>query len=246
MAMLFGAVFFLSPQKLDKNNCSTDKKYGVTAVLIDASDLLTIEQKAGLESEFLNLANSGGSRSSALLRKGDRLAVYFLSEDGDKPRKVFDMCNPGRIQDRNAVEKATEGELFAKKRWYQFSKKIMNEVEKRISKTTSNQTSPIVETIKYIVSKEFPPANLISNARDYRLIIASDFLQKSSVGSHYRGISNARTVWKKKPTDLGGADVVIWRLNSSKHLKLQNASHTKWWREFFALSKGKLTQVKQF
>lgn len=243
---LFGSVFWFSPTQLDDRFCPVDRKTGVTALLIDASDKLSNDQKAGLRAELKNIANVGGSRPNALLKKGDRLVVYFLNEDGETPSKIFDMCNPGKIETRTAVEKATEGELFAKKRWYQFGVKIMSEVDKRIAKITPNLTSPIIETTKVIVSTEFPPADLIEDRDNYRIIIASDFLQNSPVGSHYRNIPDPRIVWKRKPIDFGGAGVFMWRLNSSSHLNLQSASHTKWWREFFAVSKGRLQGVKQF
>ena len=73
-----------------------------------------------------------GAQDRMPFKKGDRLVVYFLNEDGETPSKIFDMCNPGKIETRTAVEKATE--LFAKKRWYQFGVKIMSEVDKRIAR----------------------------------------------------------------------------------------------------------------
>jgi hypothetical protein len=246
-ACMFGAVFYFTPNPVDENFCPKNKKgLGVTVLLIDASDSLSKEQKSGLSSELKNLTTVGASRKKALLQKGDRLAVYLLSEDGDDLNKIFDMCNPGKSADRSNVDKATEGKIYADVRWLQFSKKIMSEVDIKISNSSSNQTSPIIETVKNIVSVEFPPADLISEDNLLRLIIASDFLQNSSIANHYQRLQNVKGVFKMKPIDFGGAEVHFWRLNSGSHLHLQTASHLAWWRGFFALGGAKLRQPKHF
>ena len=63
---LFGSVFWFSPTQLDDRFCPVDRKTGVTALLIDASDKLSNDQKAGLRAELKNIANVGGSRPNAL------------------------------------------------------------------------------------------------------------------------------------------------------------------------------------
>lgn len=242
---LIGSIFFFTKEKLDQNYCATDtSKQGVTVLLIDASDELSEAQKAGLTSELRNLTSPRGRTNEALLNKGDRLAVYLLGEDQNDLERIFNMCNPGSLNERTFSEKASEGDIYAGIRWETFSQGILKEVNQKIRKATSNQTSPLIETIKHIQAAEFLPSDVNAHGREFRLVVVSDFLQNSGIATHYGRLPDVRTVFKRVPVDFGNAEVRMWLLKSRSHLHLQNGAHTAWWRSYFALANAKLRQEK--
>ena len=243
-----GSAIFLTREEINPSNfCPTNRSgHGTTAILIDASDQLTNEQSAALRAEFENLSNPRTSDGRPLLKRGDRLAVYLLEEDYEDLNKIFDMCSPGTVSERELGDRANEGENFAKLRWKRFSQNIMNKVSEPISNASANKTSPIIESIKHIRHTEFPPSDVISDKGNFRLIIASDLLQNSGIANHYSTLPQVRQVFRQKPIDMTGIEVRLWRLNSQTHLKLQSITHLTWWREFFALANARLRKPKQF
>lgn len=246
-AVLVGSPFILTKEKIDQDFCASDaKQQNITVVLIDASDQLSKEQTAALNSELMNLTQPRIGNKQFLLEKGDRLAVYLLGEDQSDLNRIFNMCNPGALDDRTFTERATEGKTFAEMRWYEFNKKIMSEVSNRINTANSNKTSPLIETIKHIRSVEYPPSDVAKNSSIFRMIIASDFLQNSGTASHYGKLPDVREVFQRHPVDLMGMDIYIWRLNSNSHPHLQSPHHLSWWRKYFALSDANLQLPKQF
>ena len=237
-------LFLLRPIPIDSvTNCpKNDSDYGVTAVIIDISDELKIDQRASLESQLENLGTAGDGRSP-YLNKGDRLVVYFMEEEGVKPNKVFDFCNPGKVSERTLSESLSEGEVFARKRWINFSTNMLKAIDQHISASAEKQTSPILETINYVrAEKSFPPPGFLLSKRTYRILLWSDMIQHSSIESHFNGHGNIREVYKQNPMNLNGIKVTLFHLSSKKYSSLQTNEHFTWWRRMFFQSGAQLEQ----
>ena len=236
------AAFFLTrpPALHPKTYCPmSEEDIGNTVLLIDISDKLIPSQMARLESELSNLSSEGEGRSP-YLEKGDRLTVYFMDEDGVAPLIVFDHCNPGRLADRTFSDTLTEGELYVRKRWDKFSKDMLSQVEERIQNATDKDTSPILESLKYVREKDFPPAGLISASSSYRILLWSDMIQHSSIENHFEGVGNHRDVFKVTPMNLENIELVVFHLTSKKYSQFQTNEQVAWWRRIFALARADL------
>ena len=213
---------------------------GVTVLLIDVSDKLSNSQKARLNNELINISNTSSNRTEAILNKGEKLVVYFVEEEGIKPSLAFSMCHPGDIAKRNLLEKFSEGESFAKKKWEKFSKDTSTEINNKISQTSAIGTSPIIETIQFIRSKEFAPPSLINQNSNYNLIIWSDMIQNSEISNHFKEINDYKKVLKENPLILNEIKVSVFQLMSKKYIKYQTDNQLMWWRKVFASSKANL------
>ncbi len=213
---------------------------GVTVLLIDVSDKLSNSQKARLNNELINISNTSSSRTEAVLNKGEKLVVYFVEQEGIKPSLAFSMCHPGDISKRSLLEKFSEGESFAKKKWEKFSKDTTTEIDNKISQTSSIGTSPIIETIQFIRSKEFPPPSLINENSNYNLIIWSDMIQNSEISNHFKQINDYKKVLRENPLVLNSIKISIFQLMSKKYIKYQTNKQLMWWRKVFASSKANL------
>ena len=176
------------------------------------SDKLSNSQKARLNNELINISNTSSNRNKAILNKGEKLVVYFVEQEGIKPNLAFSMCHPGDISKRNLLEKISEGESFAKKKWEKFSKDTTREINNKISQTSAISTSPIIETIQFIRSKEFPPPSLINEDLNYNIIIWSDMIQNSEISNHF----------KRKPFNIEWDQNLCFSINVKKIYKTSN------------------------
>ena len=213
---------------------------GVTVLLIDVSDKLSNSQKARLNNELINISNTSSNRNKAILNKGEKLVVYFVEQDGIKPNLAFSMCHPGDISKRNLLEKISEGESFAKKKWEKFSKDTTREINNKISQTSAISTSPIIKTIQFIRSKEFPPPSLINEDLNYNIIIWSDMIQNSEISNHFKEMNDYKKVLRENPLILNGIKISVFQLMSKKYIKYQTNNQLMWWRKIFASSKAYL------
>lgn len=233
---------FQPPATNPKTFCpNNEKNIGVTALIIDASDKLTISQKTRLNRELKSLSEVSDERSSPFLKKGDKLLVYFIQPEGNLPEMVFSLCHPGNLNSRTLTDKLNEGEIFARKKWEKFTENILESIEQKIDLSSGLDTSPIIETINYIRQKEFAPPDLLEkNNENYRLVIWSDLLQNSSIENHFSKTGDVEDIYKRFPVELGNIKLNIFNLVSEKYNKKQTKEQKYWWRAFISKSNGKL------
>lgn len=239
--LIMAAVAFLMlnrPTPVDPKTACPEVPLGLTAIVIDVSDRLDFSQEASLRSSLQSLSSTSPERPVALLEKGERLVVYFVEPEGRRPKPFFSMCHPGDVDKRTARERLSEGEIFAQKRWERFSKEVVSSIKSRVDTSGVSPTSPIIETLRFVRSKEFPSADLIGGHANYRLIIWSDMLQNSREESHFQGLGDYRQVLKRNPVLLDGIETQVFQLASSRYSKYQTGEHRAWWRKFFALARA--------
>jgi hypothetical protein len=241
IAGIIGYMIIRPPAVDQKTFCNQDRNIpGVTVLLIDVSDKLSNSQKARLDNELLNISNTSSNRTEALLSKGEKLVVYFVEQEGIKPSLSFSMCHPGDVSKRTLVEKFSEGKSFAKKKWEKFHKDTTTQIDKKINETPALGTSPIIENIQYIRSKEFPPPSLISDNGNYNLIIWSDMIQNSQISNHFQKINDYKKVLRETPLVLNDIKIRVFQLMSKKYIKFQTNEQLMWWRKIFSSSQGNL------
>ena len=234
LALIVLAIALQPPAKDPKTVCSQKSIPGHTVLLLDVSDKLTPAQHERLKNELMNLSATSTNRPDALLSKGEKLTLYFTNEDGEMPTKAFSMCHPGRLEDRNTSESLSEGAIYAQKKWEAFSTTTLAAIDNKLMSTTSLSSSPILESINYIRSKEFPPPSVISSDDNSRLLIWSDLLENSSEKNHFSSDLKNDASYAEYPISLNNVDVSIYYLLSEKYSNHQTKYHKQWWRKFFA------------
>ena len=153
--------------------CPRSGPGGVTIVLLDVSDPLSIAQEAKL-TRLLE------SKNPPIVPKGHRLDVYLLPEFKEKAERIISICSPGSFESASNVEKLNKNQKRFSIEWGKFLTQV-NTVKLRANAQQENQTSPISETIDFVTSSSFPNHTITTSAADnYKLIIVSDMLQNSS------------------------------------------------------------------
>ena len=237
LAAVFGYMLMQPPATNPKTFCPQDEtKMGMTALLIDVSDKLNYSQLARLENELKNISTISNEQNSPFLKKGDKLLVYFVEPEGQKPSLVFSMCHPGDIANRSVADELSEGAIFAQKKWDKFKKDIMASIEDKIDASSELSTSPIIEAMQFIRSENFPPPQLIGGVSNYKMIVWSDLLQNSSEDNHFGTLSDFKETLRRNPIDLTGVEISIFQIVSKKYNKYQTNEHAAWWRKLFSKS----------
>lgn len=230
LAVIIGFVV-AQPGAVDSQFCPTDEEVGKTVLLLDVSDQLRASQRERLKSELENI----GTR---YLSKGERLVIYFIEAEEKEPSKVFDLCNPGSVQERRGVGQFFEGEIFAQRKWHLFSTGVLEAIESRISSSESIHTSPILEAVQYVRAKEFPPPRVMDGSVAYRIWLVSDMIQNSTIESHFDGLADVREVCNRLPAALEHVRVTVFLVASERYREHQTGEHVAWWRQFFSCAGG--------
>lgn len=239
---ILGAYMFTRPPPVDPTTfCAKDtSNIGMTALLIDVSDELSDAQKARLQKEIEAISSTSEQRQSAFLKKGDKLVVYFVEAQGQAPSMVFSMCHPGDVVNRSLNESLSEGEIIASKKWRKFKSDTLTSIEQKIDASSDLATSPLVEAIQFIRSKDFPPPAIINQANDYQFVIWSDMIQNSDQANHFNELGDYKSILKNNPIDMMGVSVSVFQLRSKRYSKYQTNEHVAWWRKLFAYAKADL------
>lgn len=209
-----------------------------TILLVDMSDRLRASQLERLKNELRNIGTQSNSRITPYLSKGERLAIYFIGEDGAPPSSVFAGCSPGDVENRSVWESLTEGEIIARVEWLRFSEGLLAAFDDMVAQATGNDTSPILEALEYVRAKEFPPPGILDGTVDYRILIWSDMIQNSRTESHFEGLGDVQAIHDRLPVDLEHVQVTVFRIASEKYPQYQTGEHVAWWRQFFAYARA--------
>lgn len=231
----FTIMLVYKPVPLDKATQCAESPPKHLAVLIDLSDPLNPSQLESLKKRFDLIMHGGISKQGMTLSKGDKLSVYYMTSS-NIPKRVFQACSSGTLDEANSL---VEGSALIKEKWRLFNSNIENEIEFHAANPASLSSSPIIESLGYIRSKEFPPSGHSYQKNQKReLIVISDFLQNSSLLSHYdsKPWLSAAAVNKKFPVQLRGIDSNILFVVSPIHRNLQDKKLKFWWREYFNVS----------
>ena len=169
---------------------------------------------------------------SASLAVGGRISVHVLSEQpGQVSIPVFDMCKPA---DGTGANPVYQNEALDRLRYEQAFAAPMDTLSDKLKAGASAETSPILEAAAEVA---------LSVRRDapLRLVIISDLLQNSPLGSVYAG-SNSADKLEAAPgfltikRGLHGTRVNIVLLPSASHAHLQTDALTAFWRDALTLS----------
>jgi len=239
---ILGAYMLTRPPPVDPSTfCAKDSSsIGITALLIDVSDELTNAQAARLQNEIAAISSTSDERQSAFLKKGDKLVVYFVEAEGEAPSMVFSMCHPGDVVNRSVSDSLSQGKIIANKKWQKFKTDTLMNIEKKMDSSSNLDTSPLIEAIQYIRSKDFPPPAVMDQSNEYQFVIWSDMIQNSDESNHFSELGSYKTVLKNNPMDLKGIGLSVFQLRSKRYSRYQTNEHVAWWRKLIAYANGEL------
>lgn len=147
--------------------CSNNSEYPITKLMIDKTDPWSIQDRGRLASLIRRVKDG--------LAEGERLSIYILDETGTySPSPVFDMCNPGRGAQANALY---ENPRLVQERYEEsFAAPLEGRLDELLRPGIAPQ-SPLLETFAGLKS---------SSTREERLLVVSDMLQNSDAVSLYQ------------------------------------------------------------
>lgn len=215
--------------------CPVSGPRGHAVLLVDRTDPLNFTQKQAL---LQYLRELGRGR----VEEGELLSVFVLGDDFTRnARPIFEMCNPGRGQDKNIW---TANPEQIRRQFEDKFLKPMGEVAEQLQSAVPAHDSPIMEMLQLVAINGF-------RARDVqgprRLYVVSDMLQNTPAFSQYRDDDDFpkfrdTLLYQKNRTDLGGVEVELaYLLNTPAR---QTRRHVKFWEDYFRDMGARIVAVK--
>jgi hypothetical protein len=242
---LIGGALMLqrSQAKIDQVTlCPTTGPSAVTAVLVDATDVISPVQRAAVAAAMQTVISR--------LRLNEEVAVYAIDPSRDPLKPPVVVCRPVRPDE---VSELTGNKALAERRFRQiFEGRVSTLMNQAIAGPTQD-LSPIMEDIQAIAVSYFHAADAAARGGKplpKRLVIVSDMLENAAGGSHYRGVPDF-AAYKTSPayaavrSDLSGVEVTIFYLRRDNAAGVQGRTHVKFWEDWFADQGGSLVDVRR-
>ena len=220
------AALWPRPQYDPRNLCPLDGVYPRTAVLIDATDVLSDSQVKTITEEIDALRRR--------LAVHEWVGIFVLNEcDLALPTPEVALCNPG---DESAANVLYENPRQMQRRFEREFQAPIEAAVRRLSQLPSSSTSPLLEMIQAVAGDR----NFDSTA-SRRLIIVSDMLQNVPAYSHYRDGADFAT-WRNTnyareflQLSLLGVEVDILYLKriADGTREKQTRGHVAFWEDYF-------------
>jgi hypothetical protein len=212
--------------EIDKRSlCPTSGATSVTALLIDATDNLSIQQKQAFSNAFQSLRES--------IPIHGRLDLYFIhSTQTSLLKPVVSLCNPGHGAE---ISSLVGNPKHAEKTWQEgFSQPLEREIS-QLLEASPEKESPILESIQSVVLTSLSEPSLQSKPKN--LILVSDLMQHTQSLSLYRGATaidgflQSKTFERLK-SDLRGINMSVWMLGRENALSRSKLADL--WQRIFA------------
>ena len=215
--------------------CPLDGPDGLTVVMIDRTDPLSVIQQKDLERHLAQLKTSLPKRTAVEVYSIGAEQKELLTPEGSR------LCNPGRSTDFSGI---SGNPRLAEKRWSERFSQPLDALFRRMVQSGNFPRSPIMEAIQSVGITAFGQLPERSSYR--RLVIASDMLQNSPVLSQYREVLSfmqfkTRDSYRRVRTELRDVEVELWYIGGRS--PRQGRRHVEFWQQFFADAGAKLVRV---
>ncbi len=225
-----GAFYYYLTNHKEVDDIGCPKKEDIPerwVVIVDTTSKFEGNQAKALENFVTQI--------TSVAPKYTRIKIYDLSENIIKGEALASVCSPG---DPANIDKWTEGQRKAKKRFENDFKGKIDQVIAKISKTGGSSSSPIMESIQSVALLEFGDINWNGKRK---LFIISDFLQFSKMPEldFYRNNKPDFEVLSKQGviipnlSQLSGVEVYPMMIPT---LQNQDASFEVFWKKYFVSS----------
>ena len=170
---LWGSQFLAGKGRIDPETlCHAQGPSGVTVVLLDLTDPLSVTQQQRLRNHL--------DRDIAQAQTDRLFSVGVVNEDAQEWGALFARCKPATGKAANALYE--NAAIIADRYKAEFIQPLHAALERSLSVEEQN-ASPIMEALQFLVAQtpHFPDTTV-----DRKLIIVSDMLQHSETLSFYR------------------------------------------------------------
>lgn len=224
-----GAAYVYSKKntpEIDKNTfCPKSGATSIEALLVDATDNLSAQQKQAFLSAFQNLRDS--------IPLYGRLDLYFIHNTQTSLLKpIVSLCNPGHGAE---ISELVGNPRHVEQTWQDgFGQPLEREITQLLNASPENE-SPILESIQSVVLTSLSAP--IDRDKPKRIIIVSDLMQHTSNASLYRGTPTIETIFQNKSfnsmkSDLRNIDISVWML--ARDNALNRSKLVEFWQRIFA------------
>jgi len=228
----FFAVSFSKEQSksslINKDNFCANNLEKLTVIIIDATDKLSLIQKASLKTRLWEIANN-------LEKNTHKIQIFSVDKIIDKILEPsIDLCNPGSALEANQL---TENKKIIQKRYEEKFKNNLDIILDNVLNRDSLNQSPIMESIQSVAITSFIP--LTNKAINKKLILVTDLLQNTPKFSAYKNSYDFTQYkesehWKHVKSDLENVDVELFFLHRENTGKIQTPKLRDFWMEFFS------------
>lgn len=231
----------VSTSRADRFNqaslCNVDGPSAVTAILIDTTDGVNAVQRRAVMNRL--------TRINRQLIANERVDIFEVSPSSDPLQPIFSMCRPASAKQTSSL---TANKRAAQAR---FDKEFQPRLEQALVRLLDRQPaeqSPIMEAVQAAAVASFQATDLPDDAPK-RLVLVSDMLQHSSLGSHYSGVPDfsdykSSPAFEGSASDLTDVEVTLLYLRRSEASAVQGLNHADFWsRWFMALDANDVTSV---
>ncbi len=216
---------------LDENMCPKDGlPKMVTAVLIDATDPISPDQKKLINDALGNVRKNVPS--------GGTFEIYRVDDvNNAQENLVFRKCSPGG---------PTDGVVFFLERWEKEFIEQSTAAFRESLNYPEGSGSPIIASIQYVADQSFAKNELFSNnpLDDVRkkLVIISDMIENTIAMNHYKKVpayEDYKASQESRVTAgyLAGVEVKIFYLLVDRRFRRdapQEEEHMHFWMDYFA------------
>ncbi len=230
VVILLGAVSYFNLHKnavvLNKKTlCPESGAVSVTALLIDATDNLSLQQKKSFLDEFQIIRDS--------IPLHGRLDLYFIHGiQSNLLKPVVSLCNPGRGDQINPL---VGNPRHVEQTWQDgFGKPLEDEIT-QLLEASPDKESPILEGIQSVVLTSLSEPSIRDKPKE--LIVVSDLMQHTTNLSLYRGPVDVDVFIKNRAfdrivSDLRNIDINVWML--ARENALNRSKLADFWQRIFA------------
>lgn len=202
------------------------KAAATTAIMVDATDAFTDDQRHRLKSTI--------EEERDRLPEGGRLIIVSLNPDAAwEPAELVSVCNPGKGENANPLL-VTRSKV--EKRWQAaYGDPIDKAIQQSMDRGASER-SPIIITLAALLAR----ADFDNRVAVRRLVIISDLLEHEKGaysqlrGGDFWGAYLASSLPKSARLDLRGVGVAIDYLQRGKFAGIQGPRHQAFWQRLFS------------
>jgi hypothetical protein len=204
---------------------SRHKAVSTTAIVVDATDAFTEDQRRRLKSTI--------DAEQERLPEGGRLILVSLNPVAPwDPTELVSVCNPGKGENANPLL-VTRSKV--EKRWQTLYADPIEKAAQASLDLAASERSPIIITLAAVLGR----ADFDTRVAARRLVVISDLLEHDKGiysqlrGGDLWGAYQASPVPKSVRLDLRGITVAIDYLQRGKFAAVQGPRHQAFWERLF-------------
>lgn len=174
---------------------------GTVAVLLDTTDELALVTQNEVKDKIIEIQRS--------LPRFYQVSVYTLNETGLNEKPVASICNPGRLNQRDALAQQglTANPVLIERKYSEFENAISLAIDSIFEKDFGATQSPLLASLQELSVVIPKPVDIDDDtylAGTNKIVFVTDFLEHTEVFSNYKSGINFEKFQKSRATEKFG------------------------------------------